>query len=35
MQLESQRAGRDAAVAILRQAASAGINHIDTAQFYG
>jgi aryl-alcohol dehydrogenase-like predicted oxidoreductase len=35
MQLESQRTGQDAAVAILRQAADAGINHIDTAQFYG
>jgi len=35
MQLESQRTGRDAALAILRQAAGAGVNHIDTAQFYG
>jgi pyridoxine 4-dehydrogenase len=35
MQLERQAVGRDAAVAILRQAAGAGINHIDTAQFYG
>jgi pyridoxine 4-dehydrogenase len=35
MQLEQQAVGRDAAVAILRQAADAGINHIDTAQFYG
>jgi aryl-alcohol dehydrogenase-like predicted oxidoreductase len=35
MQLEHAAAGRDAAVAILRQAAHAGVNHIDTAQFYG
>jgi pyridoxine 4-dehydrogenase len=39
MQLERQlkrgAIDRDAAVAILRQAAGAGINHIDTAQFYG
>jgi pyridoxine 4-dehydrogenase len=35
MQLESQRVGQDAAIAILRQAADAGINHIDTARFYG
>jgi pyridoxine 4-dehydrogenase len=34
MQLAHQDAW-DAAVAILRQAASAGVNHIDTAQFYG
>jgi pyridoxine 4-dehydrogenase len=33
MQLE--HATREAAVAILRQAVSAGVNHIDTAQFYG
>jgi len=35
MQLERSGAGRDAALAILRQAAAAGINHLDTAQFYG
>src|SRR5271165_4496098 len=35
MQLESRPVGRDAAIAILRQAAGAGVNHIDTAQFYG
>jgi pyridoxine 4-dehydrogenase len=34
MQLESRSPGQDAAVAILRQAAAAGVNHIDTAQFY-
>lgn len=34
MQLESRAAGQEAAVAILRQAVGAGINHIDTAQFY-
>ena len=35
MQLEFRPVGRDAAIAILRQAAGAGVNHIDTAQFYG
>jgi len=35
MQLERRAEGRDAALAILRQAAAAGVNHIDTAQFYG
>jgi aryl-alcohol dehydrogenase-like predicted oxidoreductase len=35
MQLERRAADADAAVAILRQAAAAGVNHIDTAQFYG
>jgi len=35
MQLERAIVGRDAALAILRQAADAGVNHIDTAQFYG
>jgi aryl-alcohol dehydrogenase-like predicted oxidoreductase len=35
MQLEQQRTAPDAAVAILRQAVRAGVNHIDTAQFYG
>jgi len=34
MQLESRSASEDAAVAILRQAIDAGVNHIDTAQFY-
>jgi pyridoxine 4-dehydrogenase len=33
MQLE--RAHRDSALAVLRQAVGAGVNHIDTAQFYG
>lgn len=40
MQLERNAAdrdgaGRDAGVAILREAVAAGVNHIDTAQFYG
>jgi pyridoxine 4-dehydrogenase len=35
MQLEQQAVRRDAAVAILRQAVDARINHIDTAHFYG
>lgn len=35
MQLERSAVGKDAALAILRQAASAGVNHLDTAQFYG
>jgi aryl-alcohol dehydrogenase-like predicted oxidoreductase len=35
MQLERAAVGRDAALAILRQAAGAGVNHFDTAQFYG
>ena len=35
MQLERPGVGRDAALAVLRQAADAGINHLDTAQFYG
>jgi len=35
MQLERRAEGRDAALAILRQAAAAGVNHIDTAHFYG
>ena len=33
MQLE--HAGRDAALAVLRQAVREGVNHFDTAQFYG
>jgi aryl-alcohol dehydrogenase-like predicted oxidoreductase len=35
MQLEHAAAGRDAALAVLRQAVHAGVNHLDTAQFYG
>jgi hypothetical protein len=35
MQLERPDVGKDAALAILRQAAGAGVNHFDTAQFYG
>jgi hypothetical protein len=35
MQLERSDVGKDAALAILRQAAGAGVNHFDTAQFYG
>jgi pyridoxine 4-dehydrogenase len=35
MQLERAAVGKDAALAILRQAVGAGVNHIDTAQFYG
>jgi aryl-alcohol dehydrogenase-like predicted oxidoreductase len=35
MQLERSHAGRDQALAILRQAVEAGVNHLDTAQFYG
>ena len=35
MQLERAAVDRDAALAILRQAAGAGVNHFDTAQFYG
>jgi pyridoxine 4-dehydrogenase len=34
MQLEHHGADRGAALAILRQAVGAGVNHIDTAQFY-
>ena len=34
MQLEHRGADRSAALAILRQAVGAGVNHIDTAQFY-
>jgi aryl-alcohol dehydrogenase-like predicted oxidoreductase len=34
MQLEHQPADREAALAVLRQAVRAGVNHIDTAQFY-
>jgi aryl-alcohol dehydrogenase-like predicted oxidoreductase len=35
MQLERPAVGRDAALATLRQAVGAGVNHLDTAQFYG
>jgi pyridoxine 4-dehydrogenase len=35
MQLERRAAGEDTALAILRQATEAGVNHIDTAHFYG
>jgi aryl-alcohol dehydrogenase-like predicted oxidoreductase len=35
MQLEQRAVGRDTALAILRLAISAGVNHIDTAHFYG
>jgi aryl-alcohol dehydrogenase-like predicted oxidoreductase len=35
MQLERAGVGRDAALAILRQTVEAGVNHIDTAAFYG
>jgi pyridoxine 4-dehydrogenase len=35
MQLERRAVGRDAALAVLRLAVRAGVNHIDTAQFYG
>ena len=35
MQLEGRNADRETALAVLRQAVEAGVNHIDTAQFYG
>lgn len=35
MQLERLHRQRDQAVALLRQALAAGINHLDTAEFYG
>ena len=35
MQLERSALDKHAAVAILRQAVSAGVNHLDTAEFYG
>ncbi len=35
MQVERTGVGRDAALTILRQAVEAGVNHIDTAAFYG
>jgi aryl-alcohol dehydrogenase-like predicted oxidoreductase len=35
MQLERLRGDRDAAIAVLRRAVDLGIDHVDTAQFYG
>ncbi|MDQ0377439.1 aldo/keto reductase [Amycolatopsis thermophila] len=35
MQLERLRTDRDAAIALLRRAAELGVDHVDTAQFYG
>ena len=35
MQLEGRNADRETALAVLRQAVGGGVNHIDTAQFYG
>lgn len=35
MQLERAAVDREVALAVLRQAAGAGVNHLDTAQFYG
>ena len=35
MQLERAAVDREAALAVLRQAVGAGVNHLDTAQFYG
>jgi pyridoxine 4-dehydrogenase len=35
MQLEAGKTDQDTALAVLRQAVEAGVNHIDTAQFYG
>src|ERR1700722_19902726 len=35
MQLEGRKANRETALAVLRQAVGGGVNHIDTAQFYG
>jgi hypothetical protein len=35
MQLRRSVIGQDAALAMLRQAVEAGVNHLDTAQFYG
>jgi aryl-alcohol dehydrogenase-like predicted oxidoreductase len=35
MQLERAGVSRDTALALLRQAVAAGVNHLDTAQFYG
>lgn len=35
MQLERLHADRDAAIALLRRAVELGVDHVDTAQFYG
>jgi pyridoxine 4-dehydrogenase len=35
MQLRNLRHDRDAAIALLRRAVDLGVNHVDTAQFYG
>ena len=35
MQLERLRGDRDAAIAVLRRAVELGVDHVDTAQFYG
>ncbi|MGH3263063.1 MAG: aldo/keto reductase, partial [Trebonia sp.] len=35
MQLERAASGREAPIAVLRQAVRGGVNHLDTAQFYG
>jgi len=35
MQLRNLRHDRDAAIALLRRAVELGVNHVDTAQFYG
>ena len=35
MQLRPSAVDKDAALAVLRQAVGAGVNHLDTAQFYG
>lgn len=35
MQLDRLRADRDAAIALLRRAVELGVDHVDTAQFYG
>src|SRR5450755_2824343 len=35
MQLERLRGDRSAAIALLRRAVELGVDHIDTAQFYG
>jgi pyridoxine 4-dehydrogenase len=35
MQLEGRNTDRETALAVLRQAVDGGVNHIDTAQFYG
>src|SRR5690242_996285 len=35
MQLHHATAGRDAALSLLREAVGLGVNHLDTAHFYG